>query len=332
MRILKFGGSSVADAGQLKNVSAIVKTYISRSPDLVMVVSAQSGVTDDLVKLCSIIPIDFSACEPILTHIAQRHVATLKELLPALQQPAALAEVLSLCKELNDIAKGASLVGEVTARTRDLILSFGERLSAFCVSAVFKLEIPNIHFADARNLIRTDETFGYAKVNFTETNKRVQEYFAANKGLQVVTGFIASSESGQTTTLGRSGSDYTAAILGAALTAEAIEIWTDVDGVMTADPRFVQEAQHIEQLSYSEAMELSHFGAKVIFPATMQPAMVKSIPIWVKNTFNPTFKGTLICDTTGADNGFVKGITSLKTLRLDTPMKKCRLQPKTELK
>jgi len=134
--------------------------------------------------------------------------------------------------------------------------------------------------------------------------------------LNVVTGFIASTVQGQTSTLGRSGSDYTASILGAALKADAIEIWTDVDGVMTADPRFVKEAQSIEQLSYNEAMELTHFGAKVIFPATMQPAMAKEIPILVKNTFNPTHKGTLICAESGKDSGFIKGISSLTNICL----------------
>ncbi|TSA36581.1 MAG: bifunctional aspartate kinase/homoserine dehydrogenase I [Porphyromonadaceae bacterium] len=311
MRILKFGGSSVADPGQIKNVISIVKQYDSAHPDLCIVVSAQSGVTDQLVKICELISTQRESCEAIIQEVEQRHLATLKALLPVAQQPAAMAEVMAMCNELSDITKGASLVGEVTPRTHDLILSFGERLSAFVISQALKSEIGHAQFVDARQLIRTDGAFGRAKVNFEVSNKLIQEYFEANKGLNVVTGFIASSLQGKTTTLGRSGSDYTAAILGAALQADAIEIWTDVDGVMTADPRYVKEAQSIEQLSYNEAMELSHFGAKVIFPSTMQPAMAAQIPILVKNAFNPAHKGTLICKESGKDSSFIKGVASL---------------------
>lgn len=316
MRILKFGGSSVANAERIKNVIGIVKKYHSANPNLALVVSAQGGVTDQLVKLCELIPTDYASCETIIQEIEQRHIAALKSIFPVAQQSTALAEVITICNELSSIAKGASLVGEVTPRTRDLILSFGERLSAYVISQALKLEIKEAQFADARKFIRTDSAFGHAKVDFEITNKLIREYFSANKGLNVVTGFIASSTQGQTTTLGRSGSDYTASIVGAALQAEAIEIWTDVDGVMTADPRYVQEAQSIRQLSYVEAMELSHFGAKVIFPATMQPAMAKQIPIIVKNTFNPDHEGTLICNESGKDIGYINGISSLKNISL----------------
>ena len=233
-------------------------------------------------------------CEPILKEIENKHVATIKTLLPASGLAIAQKEVLALTRELSDIVKGASLVGEVTDRTSDLILSFGERLSACIVTKALQSEIPDAVFADARQLIRTDASFGSARVDMEITNKLIADYFSKNKGTKVVTGFIGSTAQGQTTTLGRSGSDYTASILGAALNAEAIEIWSDVDGVMTADPRYVVEAQSINQLSYTEAMELSHFGAKIIFPATMHPAMTKNIPILVKNTFNPEHKGTLI--------------------------------------
>jgi len=316
MRVLKFGGSSVATAERIMNVINIVKKYYSSNPHLALVVSAQGGVTDQLVKLCELIPADHTSCEAIVQEIEQRHISTLKSIFPVAQQSNALAEVISICNELSSIVKGASLVGEVTPRTRDLILSFGERLSAYVISQALKLEIKDVQFTDARKLIRTDSAFGQAKVNFEITNNLISEYFSVNTGLNVVTGFIASSAEGQTTTLGRSGSDYTAAIVGAALQAKAIEIWTDVDGVMTADPRYVREARSIRQLSYVEAMELSHFGAKVIFPATMQPAMAKLIPIVVKNTFNPVHEGTLICSEPGRDFGYIKGISSLKNISL----------------
>jgi aspartokinase/homoserine dehydrogenase 1 len=311
MRILKFGGSSVANPERIKLVTGIIRRYVSKYPVLSVVISAQSGVTNQLIKLCELVTALTSDRETCIEELEQRHLNAIKVLLPVEQQPAAMAEIMTMCNELSDIVKGASLVGEVTPRTRDLILSFGERLSAYLVCQCIKPDFPEVIYTDTRNLIKTDATFGRARVNFELTNKLIKEYYAENKGLKIVTGFIASTSQGQTTTLGRNGSDYTASILGAAIDAEIIEIWTDTNGVMTADPIHVKEAQSIGQLSYSEAMELSHFGAKVIFPASLQPAMAKQIPILVKNTFNPDHKGTLICNESVQDNGFIKGITSL---------------------
>ncbi len=316
MRILKFGGSSVASPERINNVIEIIKSNQAENSRVIVVVSALGGITDQLVKLCELIPVDKTKCESLILEIEQRHLLVIKELLPMALQPSVMAEVMATCNELSGIAKGASLVGELTPRTRDLVLSFGERLSAFVLAQALKANTGTGTFTDARNLIRTDGNFGHAKVDFEATNQHIQDYFASGTGIHVVTGFIASTAQGQTTTLGRSGSDYTASILGAALHAEAIEIWTDVDGVMTADPRYVAEARSIEQLSYNEAMEISHFGAKVIFPATMQPAMAVEIPILVKNTFNPTHKGTRISKESGNENGFIKGISSLKDICL----------------
>jgi aspartokinase/homoserine dehydrogenase 1 len=316
MRILKFGGSSVANPERIKIVTNIISQNSLKNAEISIVISAQSGVTDQLIKLCSLIPGQMLKCDIILEELKQKHLNALKGLLPAEKLVSSADEVLKMCNELSDIVKGASLVGEVTARTSDLILSFGERLSAYIVSRALDLVIHGVIYTDARQLIRTDDSFGNARVDFESSNKLIKEYYAANKGMMVITGFIGSTAQGQTTTLGRSGSDYTASIIGAALQAETIEIWSDVDGVMTADPRYVNEAQSIEQLSYSEAMELSHFGAKIIFPSTMHPAMAQNIPILVKNTFNPEHKGTLICSESSRDNGFVKGITSLKNICL----------------
>lgn len=316
MHILKFGGSSLSNPDRIKNVVGIINKSLTGSSQPVVVVSALGGITDQLVKLCELIPTDKTRCEALILEIEQRHLLIIKALLPMAQQPSVMAEVMATCNELAGIAKGASLVGELTLRTRDLILSFGERLSAFVIAQVIKAESGNAVFVDARHVIRTDANFGHARVDFEITNKLIQEYFDATPGLKVVTGFIGSTSLQQTTTLGRSGSDYTASILGAALKADCIEIWTDVDGVMTADPRFVKEAQSIEQLSYNEAMEISHFGAKVIFPATMQPAMAAGIPIRVKNTFNPGHIGTLISKESDKGSGFIKGISSLKDICL----------------
>ncbi len=316
MRILKFGGSSVANADRLKEVIHIIVNGSDSHSNLAVVVSAQSGVTDELERLCALIITDKSKADEIVKHLEQKNFAILEALLPVAQLPSSMAEVMAMINELSDIVKGASLVGEVTARTKDLIFSFGERLSAFVISEALKTKISDAIYADARKFVRTDTNFGYAKVDFETSNKLILEYFSKHNGLKVVTGFIGSAANGQTTTLGRSGSDYTASILGAALHAEAIEIWTDVDGVMTADPRYVSEAQSIAQLSYNEAMELSHFGAKVIFPATMQPAMAQNVPIWVKNTFNPSHRGTCISKESDKGSGIIKGITSLKNICL----------------
>jgi bifunctional aspartokinase / homoserine dehydrogenase 1 len=311
MIVLKFGGSSVADPAGIKKVAAIIKDKASSKPDISVVVSAQSGVTDQLAAICKSIMENGVSFETSVREIETRHLSAARELIPVPDQPAVLAEIMSLCNQLYEIVRGASMVGEVTARTRDLILSFGEQLSAFLLYQVVKREISGVSFSDARTLIKTDSGYGRAGVDFESTNKLIAEYYSEKKGIVFIAGFIASTLHGQTTTLGRNGSDYTASILGAALNAESIEIWTDTDGVMTADPTYVKEARNIVQLSYNEAMELSHFGAKVIFPASLQPAMEKRIPITVRNTFKPDHPGTLICIEPLSDNGFIKGITSL---------------------
>src|SRR5205085_10500725 len=156
----------------------------------------------------------------------------------------------------------------------------------------------------------------HARVDFEKTNAQIQDHFGSHPVLQVVTGFIATSHSGETTTLGRSGSDYTAAIFAGALKASSLEIWTDVDGMMTADPRKVKKAFTVKEMTYKEAMELSHFGAKVIFPATMQPAMMNNIPIWIKNTFNPSFAGTIISADGNGKDLIIKGISSMNAMSL----------------
>jgi len=318
MRILKFGGSSLANPERIKLVTKIIRQYASEYSDISVVISAQSGVTDQLAKLCDVIPALMTESEAVIQDLEQRHLIASKILLPVTRQPAAMAEIITMCNELSDIVKGASLVGEVTPRTRDSILGFGERMSAFLVCQVIKIDIPDAVYTDARHLIKTDASFGHARVDFESTGRLTRKFYSENNGLKVVTGFIASTEQGQTTTLGRNGSDYTASVLGSVLNADAIEIWSDTDGVMTADPAYVKEAQCIGQLSYSEAMELSHFGAKVLYPASLYPAMAKQIPILVKNTFNPEHKGTLICNESSKDNGFIKGIASLRNICMIT--------------
>ena len=205
-------------------------------------------------------------------------------------------------KEMSNLLKGVFLVKDVSKRTMDYLLSFGERNSAFILANALTENGLPAEYLDARRVVKTNDEFGAAKVDFAQTTDSIAEYFKKKKAVQVITGFIGSTEEGITTTLGRGGSDYTCAIFAAALNAKEIEIWTDVDGVMTADPRKVPAAFSIDKMTYSEAMEMTHFGAKVIHPPTIQPALHKKIPIRIKNTFNPDFKGTLVGEESSADD------------------------------
>ena len=196
--------------------------------------------------------------------------------------------------ELEEILKGVSLLKELSPRSTDLILSFGEILSAKIMTEVIKGTGIHAEYLDARNIIVTDTSHGSAKVDLETSYNKIKKHFAEHKTLQIVTGFIASTKDNITTTLGRGGSDLTASILAAALDAKEIQLWKDTDGVMTANPKKVKKAFPLNSLSYEEAMELSHYGAKVIYPPTIQPAYMKKIPIRILNAFNPDFNGTLI--------------------------------------
>lgn len=316
MYVLKFGGSSVANAERIKGVADIVVNAKKKHKQVAVVISALGGVTDELIALTTRAMQGEEGMKETFKKVEARHYEAVKALVPVQRQTKVLGNVVQTLNQLYDILKGISLIREVSPKTHDLVISFGERLSAYIVSEGLKEYVKDAAFADAREFIRTNNDFGNAKVNFTKTNKLIREYFNDNKGTHVVTGFIASTDSGDTTTLGRSGSDYTASIVGAALKADAIEIWTDVDGILTADPRKVAQAFPLKQVTYEEAMELSHFGAKVIFPATMQPAMALKIPIWVKNTFKPEYEGTLISHKSSDDDHPVKGISSLSSISL----------------
>ncbi len=250
-----------------------------------------------------------------LEQLQKRHLDTVRELVGVQKQSSILAQVKIKINELEDVLHGIYLVKERTPRTLDYIMSFGERLSAYIIAEAMKDQGIAAEYLDARTVIRTDNHYGHAKVDFEVTNKQIIEHFSHHNVVQIITGFIATSESGETTTLGRSGSDYTAAIFAGALSASDLEIWTDVDGMMTADPRMVKKAFTVPQMSYEEAMELSHFGAKVIFPATMQPAMMNRIPIWIKNTFNPEFVGTVI-HAQSKNGKLIKGISSMNGISL----------------
>ena len=313
MKILKFGGSSVATPARIQSVIEIVKPYLRE--DVAVVFSAFGGVTDVLIQISRLALEGNLEYKTTLAEIERRHLDAVRALVGVQKQSSILAQVKFTVNELEDVLHGVYLVKERTPRTLDYIMSFGERLSAYIIAEAFKDSGVAAEFLDTRRVVRTDANFGYAKVDFETTNTQIREHFSRQQALQIITGFIGTSETGETTTLGRSGSDYTAAIFAGALQASDLEIWTDVDGMMTADPRLVKKAFTVPQMSYEEAMELSHFGAKVIFPATMQPAMVNRIPIWIKNTFNPTFQGTVI-HSESKNGKVIKGISSMNAISL----------------
>jgi aspartokinase/homoserine dehydrogenase 1 len=253
-----------------------------------------------------------------LQEVERRHLETVKTLLPLTRQSSLLSLVKTRCNEIEDICSGVFLLSELSARTQDKIVSYGELLSSIIVSARFdSLDISN-QWKDSRELITTDSRFGHASVDFPRTNEQIRRFIdpADTRSLFVLPGFIASDAHGTTTTLGRGGSDYTAAIVAAAVDAQSLEIWTDVSGMMTADPRLVSNVKLIPHISYQEAMELSHFGAKVIYPPTIQPVMSKGIPVWIKNTFSPTDPGTVIEFASTRNGGSIRGISSIGRIAL----------------
>lgn len=293
MIILKFGGTSVGSPDAIRRIMAIVKDEYTAHP-LTVVVSAFSGVTDLLISAAQQAAAGNAQYRDTLAHIEDRHKKAARELWPPELFTKNEKAIDNALAHLRSLCHGAYLLKELSPKALDCIMSFGERLSAYIIAHALNAAGVPAAPLDARKIIQTDETFGSARVDMAASHTAIQGYFEKHPGLHIVTGFIGATENGDTTTLGRGGSDYTASILGAALKAEKIIIWTDVDGVMSADPRRVKEAVPIAIMNYEEAMEMSHFGAKVIHPPTMQPAKDADIPIVIKNTFNPPAPGTII--------------------------------------
>ena len=316
MQVIKFGGSSVANADNIKKVIAVIKQKIITDKTIV-VVSALGGVTD-LLLLCSQLAAQGQeSYRQKLGEIEQRHLQTVRELIPIQQQSSVLSFVKTQCNEIEDICNGIYLLKELSNRTKDRIVSYGELLSSRIIAAALQEEQIETLWVNAGTLIITNAEYGNAVVNFDVTNKKIQDFIQENTAaLYVVPGFIASSTDGISTTLGRGGSDYSAAIFAAAVNANVLEIWTDVSGMMTADPRLVSNAHIIPQITYQEAMELSHFGAKVIYPPTIQPVMSKGISVWIKNTFAPLDAGTVIQQQVPESGSSVTGISSINNIAL----------------
>ena len=318
MITMKFGGTSVGDVPQLQKITEIVRDNAARRP--VVVASAMSGVTDLLLSTAQAALWNETAkVKEAIKTLSIKHSQIAEALVTKPEnRDKLLVWYAHLLEELNTIYQGVGLLKELTARSLDAIASFGERLSCAQIAAIFKDVGISAEYVDARELIRTDAGFGQATVDFAVTRANIRNALIPlieKEIIPVVTGFIAATKDGITTTLGRNGSDYTGAIVGAALESEEIWIWTDVDGIMTADPRYVAGAKYLPEISYREAAEMSYFGAKVIHSKTMLPAIGNNIPIRIKNTFNPSHQGTLISDkTSGA--AAVKNVTSIDDLSL----------------
>ncbi|MFN0048098.1 MAG: aspartate kinase, partial [Cytophagales bacterium] len=273
MKVLKFGGSSVGTPERIKGLINILKAYHARGDQFTVVFSAFSGVTDSLLDMSRRAATGDAGWRTSFEAFAKRHQDAIAELVSGGEREQIAAEMERSHQSLANMLSGIFLVREASPRTMDFVVSFGERSSSFIISAALRQAGIPAEFLDARKVIKTNDAFLNAKVDFATTYPLIKEYYAQHPDVQVVTGFIGSTPDGLTTTLGRGGSDYTASIIAAGLDAASIEIWTDVDGVLTADPRKVKKAFTIPKMTYAEAMEMSHFGAKVIYPPTLQPAL-----------------------------------------------------------
>ncbi len=315
MKILKFGGTSVGSVASIQALIGILKAELPQGNPIV-VLSAFSGVTNQLIDIAEKARQE-QDYTPDLKSIEHRHFDVVRALLPAAAQNPVFSKLTIYFNQLEDILQSVAVLKELSPQTRDLILSFGERCSTFTISHIAKQYFKDVLAVDGAAYIKTDAEFGNARVNTRLTDLLIQDFYQYHKAsLLFVSGFIASTEDDRITTLGRGGSDYTAALWGAALAAEEIQIWTDVDGMLTADPRIVEKAFSLKELSYTEAMELSYFGAKVIYPPTMTPAFLKKIPIVIKNTFNPAFAGTYIRPDVQPTELPIKGISSINEVTI----------------
>lgn len=314
MKVLKFGGTSVGSAQSLASVVSIVE---GQSEPVVVVVSALGGITDTLIEMARAAAEGDPAYEASYRQTAARHQAIIAAMTPAARREATAAAVTSLLDDLGNILRGVSLIRDLPSRTLDIIVSYGERLSSVIVASLFE----GAQLMDSLKFIKTKTQYGKRILDVELTDTLTRETFASFTGaVAVVPGYIATDHTtGDITNLGRGGSDYTASIIASAIGARQLEIWTDVDGFMTADPKVISSAYVIDNLSFVEAMELCNFGAKVVYPPTIYPVYKKGIPILVKNTFNPAARGTLISGAKpSGDTRAIKGISSINDTCLIT--------------
>ncbi|MGL5691911.1 MAG: bifunctional aspartate kinase/homoserine dehydrogenase I [Bacteroidales bacterium] len=305
MKVLKFGGTSVGSVESILNVKKIVE---QRTEPVIVVVSALGGITDQLIRAANMAK--NGKADYIIEYNAMltRHIDMIDRIIDSEKKEHLKKKVLGLFDELSDIFKGVYLIKDLSNKTNDTILSYGERLSSLIISNLIK----DAELQDSRSFIKTRTLHNKHICDLEITNKQINELFKKINHTIIIPGFISSDiKTGDITNLGRGGSDYTASIIAAALNAERLEIWTDVDGFMTADPRVISNAYVIDQLSFGEAMELCNFGAKVVYPPTIFPVCHKNIPIVIKNTFNPDAPGTLITKEAKSSDKLIKGISSI---------------------
>ncbi len=316
MHILKFGGTSVGSVKSIEQVIQIVSNQ-SQKQSLIVVVSAVGGVTDLLIKAGSLAAQKDDGYKDIINKIHEKHIAIADGLIANDDQ--VLTEISKRTSHLSDLLNGIYLINELSPKTLDKLASFGELMSSFLINAAFKSHGLDSVLKDSRELIITNDQHTKAGVLYEATNKNIVEYFTSNTNqITVLGGFIASTLDGETSTLGRGGSDFTAAIIAAALDVDRLEIWTDVSGMYSANPKLVKQAKPIKNISYQEAMELSHFGAKVLYPPTIVPVLSKNIPIYIKNTMAAGEDGTRIGNQTNDTSNLIKGISHISDIALLT--------------
>ena len=314
MKVLKFGGTSVGSVESIQNVKQIVEAC---EEQVIVVVSAFGGITDQLISTARMAASGDRGYETCYRQILDRHIDMIEQVIPDGESKLKLEmSISSLLGELKNILQGVYLIGDLSPKTSDTIVSYGERLSSLIISVFIDAAV----WYDARKFIKTENKFGRHILDADLTNKLILRTFKEQPKVALVPGFISSDKiTGEVSNLGRGGSDYTAALLAAALDAKALEIWTDVDGFMTADPKVISTAYPISELTYIEAMELCNFGAKVIYPPTIYPVCHKNIPIWVKNTMNPQAQGTCVMQQRNDPEGkAIKGISSINDTTLLT--------------
>ncbi|TZG00396.1 bifunctional aspartate kinase/homoserine dehydrogenase I (plasmid) [Chryseobacterium panacisoli] len=321
MKVLKFGGTSVAHSQNILLVEKIIKDESLKSR-IVVIVSALHGVTDQLIRAAEYASVKDENYIQMIQNLEEKHISLIKDLVPITEQSSLLSFVKKHFNDIEDLCNGIAVLGELTYRIKDRIASYGEFLSSKIIAARLRHEGLDCIWMNSADLIRTDSNFTNAKVDFQCTESNIINFLNENKNRIIVApGFVARDEKNNATTLGRGGSDYTASIIAASINAEELQIWTDVSGMMTADPRLASNAKPISEISYHEAMELSHFGAKVLYPPSIQPVMVKNIDLMIKNTFDPEAQGTLISHqlkSSGNEKQIAVGISNMNSIALLT--------------
>lgn len=316
MNVLKFGGTSLASPERVKLVAETVEKHLKKDATI-SVFSAFGGVTNDLLEMAELAAKEDLGYKKILEKNEKRHLEAVRELIPVHDQSAVLSKIKTEFNRLETLYEGVYLLNELSNKTKHVVSGFGEILSSTIITAYFKSKGIKSHFVDSRELIVCRNTNEKVQVNYKLTDHNIKSYFDTNKdGLFVVPGFVAKNEEGVPSTLGRGGSDFTAAIFAGALNTNKVFIYTDVNGMYTANPSIVPQAYSLEKISYEEAMELSHFGAKVLYPPTLQPLLDKGIKIHIKNTFSPEEAGTLISKSSKENFRWVTGITHIDSVKL----------------